>query len=504
MQVRDLVDDNPDLELTVAAGVRELDTAITWVATTEVDDVTGWVDGGELLLMMGSNITRQEDQQRRYVRNLKENGIAALGFGTGIRHRVIPKALLDEADRVGLPVVEVPYHIPFVRITHAVFGALNDERDRVLEDALRVSNELTRLVVRSGDSLTATMGFVSQELGARLELRDTVTRQVIAEAGSRPRGRVEQQVELEFEDSTFPLALTAAKEGTITEFDHQVLRHLQSAVMYEFARRNAVDVARLRLAGDLLTDIARGSLTEAELTTRLGAFGLAPDAAFAALHIIDDTDDGEEILRKLTRALGDLRRSYLATTSQHAVTLLARVGDVEQAACLAAEFLRYVPTARIGVGRVAKGLDLGTSLMEARTAVAESRGQQVVTYRDLQSFGPLLAVPPNALKLYVDDVLGGILDNEKLLATVEALAQHGGHWGNAAEALQVHRHTLRYRANQIRQFTGLDPDSPDHRSQLWMAVAALRIVRLREAGHEPRGDRPSVTSEGGDIARLGG
>lgn len=114
-------------------------------------------------------------------------------------------------------------------------------------------------------------------------------------------------------------------------------------------------------------------------------------------------------------------------------------------------------------------------------ALLENPDSAVTTFKDLNSMGPLLSVSETALKLYVSDILGNVPDHPKLMESVHAFANHNGRWATASAALQVHRHTLRYRMNKVKELTGLDPDNPEDRMQIWLAVKAMRVLRIREA-----------------------
>ena len=58
----------------------------------------------------------------------------------------------------------------------------------------------------------------------------------------------------------------------------------------------------------------------------------------------------------------------------------------------------------------------------------------------------------------------------ELLASLRAYLAASGRWDAAAEALGVHRHTLRYRMRRIRDLLPADLDDPDVRAELWIAL----------------------------------
>ena len=106
----------PGLHLKNLGSVRTpLTSAIDWVAVTELENPQGFLSGGELVLTTGAR-QGTADAQRSFVRQIKQAGAVGIGFGIGFEHDSVPAALLAEANRWAVPVVEVPYSTPFIAI----------------------------------------------------------------------------------------------------------------------------------------------------------------------------------------------------------------------------------------------------------------------------------------------------------------------------------------------------------------------------------------------------
>jgi DNA-binding PucR family transcriptional regulator len=60
-----------------------------------------------------------------------------------------------------------------------------------------------------------------------------------------------------------------------------------------------------------------------------------------------------------------------------------------------------------------------------------------------------------------------------LLKTLAAYVRQGGNSTRTADALFMHRNSLRYRLARIQALTGLDPDEPEARLALHVAVLLL-------------------------------
>lgn len=134
------------MELTVESLIEELGLKLTsgreaaqahvrWVHSTELEDPTPWLKGGELLLTTGMQL-RDAKAQREFVERLADHGIAGLGFGTGLAHRRVPQPLVKAAERRGFPLFEVPYELPFIAITERAFTHLLDERYELLQRSM--------------------------------------------------------------------------------------------------------------------------------------------------------------------------------------------------------------------------------------------------------------------------------------------------------------------------------------------------------------------------------
>ncbi|HEY5260784.1 MAG TPA: PucR family transcriptional regulator ligand-binding domain-containing protein [Solirubrobacteraceae bacterium] len=129
LTVESLVD---ELGLTLATGEESAGATVRWVHSTELLDPTPWLRGGELLLTTGLQLSGAKPQ-REFVELLASHEIAGLGFGTGFVHKKVPAAILNTARKLGFPLFEVPYELPFIAVTERVFAQLLNERYELLQ-----------------------------------------------------------------------------------------------------------------------------------------------------------------------------------------------------------------------------------------------------------------------------------------------------------------------------------------------------------------------------------
>ena len=477
LTVRDLAT-LPELELPVAAGAEGLGSAVTWLHVSELADPTKWLEGGEFLLTTGLGVGEAATSQRAYVRRLAKHGIAGLGFGIGFGFGEVPAPVVQEADKLSFPVLAVPYEVPFVAITKSAFTRLANEQLEQQTRALAVHERLADAVIR-GRGVQALLAIVCSHLDCSLTLVDEHGR-VLGERHARRRAGFDDALELPVVADGEPATLRAAREGRpFEEYDRLVLHHGQTALAFELSRRRAVSAAELRLAGDLLEDLEGERLDERETDRRMAAFGLEPARAYAALLAAPrDGLSGEQVRREIAGELDRRRVRYLSTARRDRATFLVEAAGEDEAIALAERIVEAGPQARVGVGRPALGRALGRSLLEARAAL-DAGGGEVSSYRDLGSLELLLSLPDAALEAFVDRVLGPAADSERLLGSLAALLDSGCRWSDAAVTLGVHRHTLRYRMERLREQTGRHPDDPGDRMELWLAVKAKQALAAR-------------------------
>lgn len=466
------------LGLTVAAGADGLANEVTWLHVSELDDPTPFLEGGELLLTTGLGVGELATTQRAYLRRLAKHGVAGLGFGLGFGFSETPPALVEEANKLGFPVLAVPYEVPFVAITKAAGSRLANEELARLRNALEVNERLAEAVLE-GRGVESLLSVVSGHLGCSLALLDERSR-VMAERHTGGRASFENALELPLGGGAI---LKAAREGRpFGEYDRLVLHHGQTALGFELSRRRAVSAAELRLAGDLLEDLENDRLDDREASRRMAAFGLDPARSHAALLAVPASNGttGERVRGEVADLLDRRAVRYLSTARPDRAGFLVEIETEDDALALAHKVVEADPSARVGIGRPARGRALGRSLVEARAAI-DAASTPVASYRDLGSLELLLSLPDAALEAFVDRVLGTSATNARLADSLSVLLESGCRWSEAAERLGIHRHTLRYRMDRLREQTGRHPDEPEQRMELWLAVKATQALRARAA-----------------------
>ncbi|MER6398274.1 MULTISPECIES: PucR family transcriptional regulator [unclassified Kitasatospora] len=130
----------------VVAGTDHLERPVRWVHVSELPDVAGVLQGGELVLTTGIALPEDREGLARYVRELDEVGVAGLVIEFGRRYfDSLPRALVHAAEQRGLPLIALRRELRFVAVTEAVHALVVNaqlEQLRTSEAVHQVFNEL--------------------------------------------------------------------------------------------------------------------------------------------------------------------------------------------------------------------------------------------------------------------------------------------------------------------------------------------------------------------------
>ncbi|MEA2349159.1 MAG: hypothetical protein QOG86_100 [Thermoleophilaceae bacterium] len=506
-----------EMGLELVAGREAADAPVRWVHSTELLDPTPWLSGGELILTTGIQL-RSAARQRELVERLSEHHVAGLGFGTGFGHRQVPKALMAEAEKLGFPVFEVPYELPFIAITEKAFTHLVNRQYETLQRASATHRRLERLLLdeRGLDELVraiaTTIGGAAIVLSADGDVlasgafaRDvpdeavTAVRERLAAADRDAAAFAPDHPTVAGRSLALPVfspggagprawLMAVADTGGLGEPERLILEQAATVVALELMRQRTMRETERRLAGDVLAEVLRGELDGADLAARLRPFGIEEPVTVLVFDVPDPAAAAVTLDRALAAAgvpaLGAPRGRLL-----YAIAGADGLDPIELAGAGRSALAEAHGASRAAASRPAAIADLRRAFHEARCALeasalaANGNGPpDVASYRDLGAFQLILALQDDeSLRLYCDSVLGPLADGgaeygDELVRSLEAFIESNGQWERAARELYCHRHTLRYRIRRIEQLTGRDLGRAQDRIEFWLALRGRELV----------------------------
>ncbi|GAB2494072.1 PucR family transcriptional regulator [Nocardiopsis aegyptia] len=463
----------PNLRLSLLTGHEHLDRRVEWVAVSELTDPTPYLAGGELVLTTGVRWADVAPDPREYVRRLAERRVAGLGFGIGVVLERTPEPLRAAAAEFGLALVEVARETPFIAVGKEVSRLLAKEEYEGLTRAFTVQRALTRAALSGAPAvvdrlareldgwvlLLASDGTVRHAAPARAaESAAVVAAELSRLRGAGPRASVSLTSD-GMHLSAQPLSAGRRVRGFLAVGTERRLGSDDRTLV-----NAAVSLLSLELER---TAPGRGAAWGEGVLTALVTGALDPRAPGAAglRRLLPP----EPVVVAVAAGLGGSgpAEGVLATEHEGRGLLLAAADTPD-------EVLEEALEGPVGVSEAAGYGDLAPALSQAERALAAAEEGDGGLTRTADLPGGLLGlVDTPAGARMADDLLApltGRRTSAELLASLRAYLAASGRWDTAADALGVHRHTLRYRMRRIRDLLPGDLDDPDYRAELWIAL----------------------------------
>jgi PucR family transcriptional regulator, purine catabolism regulatory protein len=483
--------------------------AVRWVHTSEIHDIAPLLKGGEALLTTGLGLVAlPAEAHRAYAAALARVGVAALLLELGRSFPTAPPALLDEAARVGLPVVLLHGVVPFIEVTEAAHAAILEQEITALREA---AEQRTRLLQDMAESpgVVGLVGAISRLTGRPASLV-TAAGELVA-GSALPETAPGDGVDVVVGGQVWGRLTLHGPAGLRTR---ATLEAAGPLVTLEVQRSPAGISSRRLSAAQVLTDLATGRYSSTgDLASRALGVGFVVRPGHSVVGCVvrprsyRSTLPGwlQTVQERSARHLGatmvaerdghvlvgaavppaGVRRQLAAFTED----LNARLGAMGGVLVCAGPLVDDVP---------ALAGSLQSALETSDLAVCMATASDLVLSQDVALYQLLLTmVDDAAMERFTSAQLGPLLQHDArtgagLVMTLDALLVAGMSKSKAAEMLGIRRQTLYGRVERISQLLGgVDLEQREARTALDLALLCWRL-RLNggragsDAGRFPR------------------
>ncbi|MEJ6550486.1 helix-turn-helix domain-containing protein [Corynebacterium sp. USCH3] len=468
------------------------------IQPTELTDPREFLQPHAVVLTVGVALTSErsgeDDPFPAYVRRLADAEVTAVGFGTGLFFPTVPSSLVDAARDHGIAVFEVPRHTAFISILNTVLEERERRSRRDQEHLVVVQEQLSAAAVDGG--LEALLDATASQLDAAVAVTDndgrvhgrrnhgdyaatTPARGQLASGADHTDGvwRLTQRMTLQGE--RFHL-ITVAAAHPFSPHDRSVVKHaagLADILLQRpaYLRRSRTELNTLAL--QLLLGI------DGENRSMGGILDEASDSDGQVRPVVVAADRHQE----LDKALADADRRAARTGRHMFVTGLDAAPST--AALLLFRGSRSVDSIADSFGDTARAIRIAVGEPVAWSDVTMERVRRLETAaRSLtpgSHVGPYEAgtdwLEQTAVRSALDqraaetvDRLAGGGTGDDLSTTLLTWLRSGGKIAATAEALGVHRHTVRTRLDRIAQICEVDLDDPVVRAELLLVAVTRR------------------------------
>ncbi|MFJ7339561.1 PucR family transcriptional regulator [Streptomyces sp. NPDC101110] len=513
----------------VVTGLAQLDRPVRWVHITELTDPASFLKGGELVLTTGMPLPEDAAGVRRYVEELTEVGAAALVIELVRRYHRPPDALVQACRARRLPLVTLARDVNFLEVTQVVHALILGSQAEAMRRTQRIHEAFTALTLR-GAGPEDVLRAAAEMSGRTVVLENLVHQALICE----PSGSTLREALGDWERRsratgpgdhtevggpegwlTTPVSYQGERWGRLVMLpaDGPLFGPEHTTVLERTAM--ALTVARLIHATPWEHTAHRNALRELaeqrhhspeDARARCAALGLPGETAvfLAVLVGLGPGGEGSERESRLHRELRSAGVPALVgelSPGRLGVLLALRHAQPWRpvAERLSRTALALAPGAIVGVGsEVADLADAARSFREAaRVMEATPPGEALPAGRSFHELPDvdlrrlLYALREDTrIQDYTERRLGRIVEHDdrhgtELLTTLGHYLDAAGNKTTAARRGGLSRETVYQRLRTVERLLGTDLESGAHRTELHVALTALRVLRTDRGPHPP-------------------
>ena len=350
----------------IVAGQKGVGNAITRPNIMDNPDTFDWLMPGEFLLSTGYIFKESAAVQRQVIRSLAEIKCSGLCIKTKRYLPEIPQCMIEEANRLNFPLIELPFGYSLSTTIALVNRKLFHQSDQKMEQTLAIHEEITRTALSSGglrgitETLVGLIGnpvLVTDSDWNLLSWQDCpenplpLSQYINTAKKSRPfpqsftdslpdnlrhyKKPVSRLCPLEDGHSCTCRILPIAAHNYIygylvvwetvhplTELDYVALEQAAVVAALERIRAKEVEQTKLRARKDFFDDLLSGNIESLNAVRSLAALnGLDPERRYRCLLVHCQAGDS----KAPEEPLGDLRQK-----AERCLALIAQAADEQQ------------------------------------------------------------------------------------------------------------------------------------------------------------------------------
>jgi purine catabolism regulator len=495
----------------VIAGESGLDRVVQRLNVMEVPDVLAWVKPHELLLTTGYPLRNTPQSLAHLVADLDERGLAAIAVKLGRYLDGLPDEMLEQADRLGFPLILLANDVGFDDILNQVLTDILNRQAAILARTEEVHRALVQIVL-CGGGLQEITDEVAALLGAAVAVIDADGGELVASGDERYLAALRdgapgpEEYGAHGDRTVVPVVAggyTYGRMAAVSESAPEVgmLERAATVAALVITKQQAVAAVESKYRADFLRDVLTGRPGGGDEHVVAHASSFGWDLGRAVMVVVAELDRSpggvpdERVLQdRLTAALTSAvrrrdRKGAVAGFSHEVVAVIA--ADACDVAALAkdatAVFADAGRTFSIGVSRTA-GVPgaLPAAYDQAVKAVRVGRqlhGDGAVAHFDQLGVFRLLSLVGDTAELhaFVEETLGelagdGDPEAVDLRRTLQVLLETNLNVAETARRLHFHYNTLRYRIGKLERLLG--PFTEDAHLRLNLTLA-LHVLRMR-------------------------
>ncbi|MGM8211914.1 PucR family transcriptional regulator [Virgibacillus sp. W0430] len=513
----------------VVAGHEGLDKVVENITIMEVPDIVKWLKGRELILTSLFAIKDDADAQNLLIQQLYYAGASALAIKPFESMKGIPNVIIQSANKLGFPVIQIPEHVKYLDILSPVMHQIFNEKVVLQENLEQATNMLQEISLHA------------QGLNAFVKTMAHLTRNIVtieSEFSYIPTPQPEKDIctlsndqkhelsvikrpiryERTYGDVVVPCIVAPIivdndYYGNITcwavKHDHlamdlAVLEKASTLVSLEFLRLKVKYDVEQQYKNEFMRELLfNKSLTEQDLVERGARYEIYREEQYVCIlleevHELNDASLSKDKQLNKIEVQTILQKKWptvLVGVIRGLICIIVPIDKADvHATCNAVwEQIRYYCRKNIhfvlGVGEQSAGpKGIRTSFFQAEQALQLTKTLQVqediIYYDQLGAFrllSPLLG--QKELEEFYEDTIGRLVDQDpkkELIKTLKMYFLCNESLKDTANALFIHVNTLKYRLKRVEELTGYHIRKTEEKTSLFLGLKIFELLQFKE------------------------
>lgn len=499
-------------EAVLIGGEQGLDRIVRYIDIMEVPDLKGWLREGEVLLTTGYAVRDDPGLLTNVVEQLAKGNGAALGIKSGRYLPQIPQTAIDLCNEYRLPILLIPQAIPYIDITETIMEQILDRQIVILKKSEEVYKDLMHMVLHNS-GIQAMADEVAKLLHCPIWVLSNRCGVHISSPAGMPALSDSKTAEWGIEvDHQYVGKLIVGKE-LLSESEKVYVEQARQIFSLELMRRKIAIDTEMRIRGNFFKELLIGtSYSKQQIEDKGRELGLHPGWIWEVLMIEAEPpllDEASPFLTELNQWLQhDIKCqqgyvwSHVHYAGEYLLVLLAVEPEAElhkkkliskteqlELQHLAAPFLSNWKGIRAGIGDKYPLCEVYRSYSEAKNAIQIgrklARNRTVFTYNEVEIIQLLAdSYEQTPLDATIAKKIGHIVNYDKQYGTDFVLTLYyylatEGSLIKTANQLYVHRNSVKYRMDKMKELFQLELNNPLHRFMYYISTA-LYLVKKGE------------------------
>ncbi|WP_046212743.1 PucR family transcriptional regulator [Paenibacillus wulumuqiensis] len=491
----------------VISGARGLERPVQFIDIMETPDLDGWVREGVLLMTTAYPIRHEPGRLSNMIVALSKGRAAGLAIKPAHFLQGIPEEAIRLSEECGLPLIELPPDIPYTEITQAVMEQVLDRQASMLRRSDEVYRKLTMMVLEN-IGIQAVNDHVSDLLKAPVAVIDNTGVTIVSSPAGWDYRQADHPLSWNINVDRRSVARLIVDKEKLDAMEEVGVEQARLVLALELMRNKIIEDTESRLRGNFIDELMTPPVPpRQEVEQRGRQLGMNPAQQWEIVVIEGQTAPEEEWMNHLLSIEADKYgvRPHVEFRSNRAILFLPtppseqeQVADGEEKEIpwdtIIAGWLNdrqgHLHGYRAGIGRPKWLWDIHHGYSEARSALTISRrlsgGGSLTAFKDVEIYHLLRgSVDERGFGELFDRKLGRLRQYDEehhsdLLRTLFFYLDSRGSLMDTANHLFIHRNSVKYRLDRIRDITGIDLNDPHQQFIIHMCLIYYYLMEHPE------------------------